>query len=233
MAGVHLAKRRHAERADAIICPSYATQAHLRELWPDVASRSVVVPHGVSEFWQPSGRLSESSKPVILFVGRRDSYKRFPDALQALTRLPTVFSLLAVGGGPFRERELRGIDHLGLNGRVRQMDLTDESLRRAYRSAAATLVPSEIEGFGLVVLEAMAAGCPVVIASTPALTEVGGAAALAFSVGDYDGYAGAISQLHEDAGSRAQRVQAGLERSRQYSWRECAARTTSVYVEVM
>jgi alpha-1,3-rhamnosyl/mannosyltransferase len=102
-----------------------------------------------------------------------------------------------------------------------------EELTRLYQSATALVLPSRYEGFGIPVLEAMASGAPVVISSDAALVEVAGGAAEVAADGDF---AGAITRVLAD---RDRYVQAGLERARQFSWRETARLTADVYRSVL
>jgi alpha-1,3-rhamnosyl/mannosyltransferase len=76
--------------------------------------------------------------------------------------------------------------------------------------AVACLYPSDYEGFGLPVVEAMASGCPVVTLRNSALTESGGDAAVYLDRADPEGVAAALDRLSDDAGHRDDRVRAGL-----------------------
>jgi glycosyltransferase involved in cell wall biosynthesis len=93
----------------------------------------------------------------------------------------------------------------------------------------AVLVPSRKEGFGLPVLEAMAAGVPVLAADTPALRETGGEAARYLPVGDPGPWAEAIAELAEDPGGRAAAAEAGRRRAAGFSWERTARELARAY----
>ena len=136
-------------------------------------------------------------------------------------RRPRRVGLPLVVAGPEKEpalaRELRsgGAD---LRGWVDQAELVD-----LYRSAAAVLLPSRYEGFGMPVLEAMASGVPVVLSDDAALREVAGDAGVYADGGDF---AGAVRRALAD---RPRFVRAGLERAAGFSWERTARLTVEVY----
>jgi glycosyltransferase involved in cell wall biosynthesis len=105
--------------------------------------------------------------------------------------------------------------------------VTKDELADLYRGAAALVLPSRFEGFGLPLLEAMACGTPVVAAEEPALREVGGEAAVYAEDGDFA--AAARRALDE----RERRSAAGIERAKLFSWAETARRTADVYRRVL
>jgi alpha-1,3-rhamnosyl/mannosyltransferase len=150
--------------------------------------------------------------------------QRRKDPLAALAAAREV-GLPLVVAGPAKEpelaRELRdgGAD---LRGYVSTPDLAG-----LYRGAAALVFPSRYEGFGLPALEAMACGAPVVAADEPALREVAGDAAVYAEDGDF---AAAVRRALDE---RDERVAAGLERAKLFSWAETARRTAEVYRRVL
>jgi glycosyltransferase involved in cell wall biosynthesis len=109
--------------------------------------------------------------------------------------------------------------------------VSDEDLRLAYRGAAAVVVASRLEGFGLPALEAMAAGVPVLVAEAGALPEVVADAGLVFPV---DSVACLLSALYRsvpgsDLVGRQERIRRGLARAREFSWDRTAQETHAAY----
>jgi alpha-1,3-rhamnosyl/mannosyltransferase len=127
--------------------------------------------------------------------------------------------------GPEKEPELasalraRGAD---VRGWVEQQELA-----QLYRGAAALVLPSRFEGFGVPVLEAMASGTPVVLSDDAALRELAGDAGVYAEAGDFG------AALRRALDDRARWSAAGLERAKGFSWVESARRTADVYRQVL
>jgi glycosyltransferase involved in cell wall biosynthesis len=114
-------------------------------------------------------------KRVLAFTGRLVPHKGVDVILQALTLLPSDVVLVVIGAGPRLPSLIGQARRLGLEGRVRFCpSVSDEDLPRYLALAEIFVFPSQnrLEGFGLVVAEAMAAGLPVVIADMPGVREV-------------------------------------------------------------
>jgi mannosyltransferase len=218
------------EQAQHIICISEATRQDLLEFVPMRSDQRVSVIHnGVSDVFRLLDvRQEMGSRPYILFIGQRGGYKNFDLALRALSLLPEL-ELHCVGGGPMRSEELAGID-LATQERVRHLGfVSDEQLNELYNDAFCLLYPSSYEGFGIPVLEAMRAGCPVVSIDSKAVVEVGGDA-LCVSKHASDPEALAQAVLYLDDNEVRQRLRVlGLARSQQFSWDQCFAQTLAVY----
>ena len=178
-----------------------------------------MTPNGVDAAFPPG--TASARRRFVLFVG---AIQRRKDPLAALAAA-TAVGLPLVVAGPEKEpelaRELRagGAD---LRGYVTKAELAD-----LYRAAAALVLPSRYEGFGLPVLEAMACGTPVVAADEPALREVAGDAAV------YAGRRRLRRRVPSALDRRDELVAAGLERAKLFSWAETARRTADVYRQVL
>lgn len=227
---VHMAQKHAAIRsAQAIICISEATRADLLE-WVGVRPGQIVrvIPNGVARCFQPVA-VAPAPSPFVLFVGLRDGYKNFALAAQAMRALPD-HELLCVGGGAFRHDELASLAPT-VRARIRHLGIVDDAeLNRLYNQATCLLYPSAYEGFGLPVIEAMRAGCPVVSVDCKAVMEVGDNALSVVPGADPEGLAGAVRALFGP--ERNARVAAGLAVAQRYGWQRTHDATLALYREV-
>lgn len=119
---------------------------------------------------------------------------------------------------------------LGFAPTTRELpDLSEDEMPLFYGAAAALLMPSRYEGFGLPALEALACGCPVLAANGSAVHEVTGDAALLLSPDDAAAWREALLRLLRDEPQRRELVARGLERAARFSWDDCARRTLAAY----
>jgi glycosyltransferase involved in cell wall biosynthesis len=209
---------RAARRAARVLAVSERTRRDLRELYGIPDERIVVTPNGVDPAFTPGNGTTDD---YLLFVGAIQERKGPLVAAEAAAALGRPLVVVGPEKEPplARELERRGAD---LRGWVEKPELAE-----LYRRAAAVLVPSRFEGFGLAVVEAMACGTPVVAAAEPALREVAGDAAV---FAEPDGFPAAVERALAERGRlRA----AGLERARAFSWDESARRTAQAYREVL
>jgi glycosyltransferase involved in cell wall biosynthesis len=136
--------------------------------------------------------------PFLLHVGSNIPRKRIDVLLDvfAAVRAAVPGLRLVQVGGPWPAADAARIDRLRVGARVTQVrGLTRDQLAELYRRAAVVLVPSEAEGFGLPVIEALACGSAVVASDLPVLREVGGPATVFRPVGDVAGWADAVRRI--------------------------------------
>jgi mannosyltransferase len=213
---LHSAQKRAAIReAQAVVCISRATRADLQELVGERPGQQVHVIHnGVSDAFHPLAS-TPVQRPFILFVGERSGYKNFGLALKALHFLPEV-TLRCVGGGPFQSSDLAGASSATRQRITHEGFISDAQLNELYNQALCLVYPSRYEGFGIPVVEAMRAGCPVVATDCRAVVEVGGDA-LTVSDDEPRQLAAAIERVAAGA-YRADVISRGKAVAARYSW---------------
>ena len=214
-----------AHRARRLIAVSEATRADLVRVYRLPKDRIDVVLHGVEpEFFALDRSRTE---PFVLCVSTLHPHKNLDRLIRAYARRKRDWRLTIAGmRGFFAEALDRLIAELGVGASVELTGwIPREELLQLYGRAQAFVYPSTFEGFGMPVLEAMAAGIPVACSDISPLREVAGDAALFFDPLSEDAIAGALDRITTDAGLRAKLAKAGPERARGFTW-ERAARET-------
>ena len=223
--------------ADAVVCVSRAAASEVLAGHPSLRGRLRVVPNGVSRAFgdAPAGPAPVDG-PYLLWVGMLKPHKNPAAALDVLARVRAAGRTdvrLAVVGRAYPELDFVALaEARGLAGAVVALgEVGDAALRSLYAHCAALVFPSRAEGFGLPVLEAMAAGAPVVASDIPPVVEVAGGAAALFAPDDSAGMAAAVLTLLGDGAARAAAVARGRARAATFSWDAAAAATADVLAE--
>ncbi|MBN1221226.1 MAG: glycosyltransferase family 4 protein [Anaerolineae bacterium] len=172
----------------------------------------------------------------VLYLGSNKPHKNLLRLLEAWARLqPQPYTLLIAGVWDNRYPEAKArIRELGLAGSVRFLGpILEKDMPTLYSGATAFVFPSEHEGFGLPVLEAMACGVPVACSNTSSLPEIVGEAALTFNPVQVESIASALGQLLNNPTLRAHLQEQGLRQSTKFSWQQTAQATLEVYRMIM
>jgi mannosyltransferase len=224
-------KLRSVQRADAVICISNSTRDDVLHHAPEIDPRRVKVVYlGVDQktFYPEPERNSSASDNMVLYVGQRGKYKRFDLAIGAIEMCRDLS--LGIVGPSLTELEIKLLDSK-LPGRWHSFgSVTSSQLRFLYSNAFAFIYPSDYEGFGLPILEAMACGCPVVAANTSSLPEVGGNAAIFAHEQDAEMFATALTQLKLSSITRQAAISAGLMQASKFTWDRTFGETLSIYL---
>jgi glycosyltransferase involved in cell wall biosynthesis len=233
------AKRAAIARCDHLICISHSTRDQLIAHFRVPAERTSVVHLACDDF----GSLATDSDrvqiggPYLLHVGRRGGYKNFSVIVKALAGArgsARDARLVSFSKSKFRSQEIEEARNCGLSlERLVCASGPDDRLAQYYRSATALIIPSLHEGFGLPVLEAMSAGCPVICSRRSSLPEIAGDAALYFDPDNVDSVRRAIETVVENDEVRRDLIAKGERRWRQFSWQRCASETAAVYARVL
>jgi len=225
-----------ARTAHRVIADSASTRDDLVERLGVPAGRIDVVPLGLG---QPAGaaptpeaelreRFTLGDRPIVLSLSAKRPHKNLRGLLDALARIPPERRPIAVlpGYPTPHEAELRAhAQALGVDVRWPAW-VSDADVAGLLRAAAAFVFPSFYEGFGLPVLEAMAAGVPVACSDRSSLPEVAGDAALLFDPADPGAIAAAIERLLSDPGDLPEK---GRAQAARFTWRRTAELTLASY----
>lgn len=237
-------------KAARVICVSGTTRDELLKYGLVDRDQTVVIANGVHEACSADpdahadaelAKLLGSTNSIdILHVGSTIRRKRIDILLHVFARLKQQFPkarLLRVGGKLTAEQS--GLMHeLGVADSVVQLPQLDRrTLAAAYRRAALVLLPSEREGFGLPIVEAMACGTPVVASDLPVLREVGGTAASYSPMRDVEAWVKTIGSLLREKETNPQawghRRSEGLAQAAKFTWAEYTRKTVEVYRSVL
>jgi glycosyltransferase involved in cell wall biosynthesis len=233
---------RAARRADAVVVPTAAVAHELPQYVPchapvhvvgaGVTTAVVGVPKDAAEI---ATRLGLPPR-YVLAVGTVEPRKGIDTLLAALAapHAPDLPVVLAGQPGWGRVDPAALARQFGLHpGQVHVLGrISDPELAAVLHGAAVLAAPSRAEGFGLPVLEAMAAGVPVVHSDAPALVEVAGGAGVGVRRDDPDALAAALHAVLSDSTRAQDMVVAGQRRAQRFTWERTARRVWAVHVEL-
>jgi glycogen synthase len=244
---IHAVERRMVRGADRVITCSHYMRRHVADVFGIPAKKVTAIANGidpsdlqpVADLPKLRARYAQPDERLILLVGRLVYEKGFHLALDALPglieRLGDVRFLIA--GSGTAEAELKAqAERLGLMEHGAFAGWTgDDELHSLYRIADLCLVPSIYEPFGLVALEAMASGCPCIVADTGGLREVvpgGGRVGLRFRPKDSKALGRMAEQLLTDDALRDRLVAEAREHVLRFDWADVARQTAAVYADL-
>lgn len=229
----HRRSVRAAVRAGAWIhTDSEYVAAEVRDIYSIEPHRVVTVPLGVR--LPPAGPHPAPGAPYVLALGAADRRKGLATLVAAFDALAsTNRDLRLIHAGPGGDASAELDDAIGRSphrDRILRLGWVDDGARAALiEQAAAVAYPSLYEGFGLVVLEAMTAGRPVVTTRVAAIPEVAGDAASYVEAGDADTLAGALERVLEDQELAAELGARGRSRAAGFTWERTVEGLIDIY----
>jgi glycosyltransferase involved in cell wall biosynthesis len=236
-------------KAARVTCDSIATKSELLTHGLIEPERVSVVTNGIHPSCSPIGHPDADREadrllgPVraydLLHVGTTIPRKRIDVLLEVVARVrrqvPDV--RLVRAGGSFTAEQRALASRLNLTDAIVVLPrLERDVLAAIYRRASLALLPSEREGFGLPLAEAMACGIPVIASDLQVLREVGGEAAEYCAVGDIDTWTHAIMRLlqeRNDQDAWQRRRDLGLHRASSFTWAGYARRMAGIYSDLL
>lgn len=186
----------------------------------------VVVPNALLTEIVPTQLRRRGRSFVVGYVGQLEPRKRVADILEAVDRLPETTAVI-VGDGKGRGQVESKVERLDLESRVNLAGFQPD-VRPYYERFDCVVISSSNEPFGLVALEAMAAGRPVIAARSGALPEVLGDAALYYRLGDVDELSAQLARIQSDPRLAASLREKGLKRVKLYSYERLIDRTEEI-----
>lgn len=227
-------KKRAIEHADILICVSENTKKDLIEYYKIAPERVQVIYNGASEQFRPTNSIDLSlfpwfnpNKKYLLYIGLRSFYKRFDWFAQLINTLDTDTEAIIIGGGPMSPKEYGLFDR-----KPHVLEYVDTAiLNQIYNIATALVYPSTYEGFGIPLVEASRANCPILCFKNSCIPEI---------VGDYhplfvdnDTYSLEhacllLEQLDDDS-FRKKVIDSQLLATQAFTWENTYLKTRKVY----
>ena len=212
-------QRRAHKRAERISVPSPSVSRVANQLAGIPLNKFVVIPNGVNPDEFKIDRVRTGGSQVG-FIGRLDPIKRIPDLLHATKILGNSIDLHIFGAGREREHIQAEIRRMGIDGRVTLHGAVPRP-QDALKQIDLLVLPSSAEGFGLVLIEAMAAGVPVIGTNAPGISDVvkNNETGLLVPVGSPPELAEAIRRVMEDSALRHRLIARAQEDVRErFTW---------------
>jgi glycogen(starch) synthase len=246
---IHGVERWITNRADRVIACSFYMREQIVDIFGVEEERVSVIPNGIDpgdlqpqdepELRRLRRQYARPEERLVLLIGRLVYEKGFQLALEAMPRvveeLPRTRFLVA-GSGTHEDELRRQAEELGLMEHGTFLGwIGDDLLHSLYRIADVCVVPSIYEPFGLVALEAMASGCPCIVADTGGLREVvpHEEAGLRFRARDPEALAEVAIRVLSDHDLGERLVAEGFEHIRRFDWTDVAERTSEVYADLV
>lgn len=230
-------KRKLAPLASAIIAVSDHTKKDVVRILNVPENKVHVIYHGCS-FPDKSNIQIPYTKPYVLYVGDRWGYKNFSLFVNYVAPVLIINTDLHVvcTGKPFSSEEIQMMESLGIRNRfIHHWAKTDEEFFSLYHHASCFVYPSEYEGFGIPILEAYKADCPVMLNHASCFPEIAGDAAIYFSMtkksSDFaQQLTCVLSMNHTERESLLSKQKKRLER---YSWQKSASQMYNIYKSIV
>lgn len=232
---IHIFQKKKAlNKADLIFCISENTKNDLLYYYPSVKNKIIIVTHLAASASYKNLSIPfefRNNNPKVLFVGARSGYKNFFEVVKALEQKKEFF--LQIIGGGLLSLEEKSFLNKHLFGRYEQLlNLDNDELNILYNHAFCLIYPSLYEGFGIPVLEAMSANCPVIASNISSIPEIAGNSAILLDKSEKEEIIQAINDL--SISKNYEKVSnLGILNSKNFSWDKTVEMTIAGYNSIM
>jgi rhamnosyl/mannosyltransferase len=224
--------KRVLKAADKIICLSEPQKKLIAEKYSLPLESIAVIPNGVANKYFVGKPTTENTIPRLLFVGRLAPQKNLSLLIKAVAQMQVNVQVDIVGDGEEREHIESLIQQYNLQNVTLHGKKTGEDLITLYRSADVFVLPSLKEGVSLAMLEALAAGLPVVASDSPELRQILGECGLLIQNPTDSNYASALDRFLTDKETLCRLKDLSVQKARSYSWDTVFDTIEKVYEEI-
>ena len=227
-------KRMVMEHADAIVAISEYTKQDIIKFYPQFEDKIAVI-HLSSDFTGMPDAAPNLIGKYILFVGDRRIYKNFiafVNAIAPLLNEDKELKLVCTGGGKFTAEDEQLFTSLYIANQCQQVNAADDELKQLYAQAQVFVFPSYLEGFGIPLLEAFHAGCPVAASNASCFPEIGGDAVAYFDPHDTDSMYNTVKSVLKDDNLRAELIRKGKQQVQLFSGEKVVQQSLALYTKV-
>jgi len=225
---------------DAVLTMTYSGKESLISEFSVADELITIVPHGVDLSRFEARKKDQNDRPetVLLYVGglyKRKGLRYLVEAIGIARRKGSKVKLVIVGEGEEKKKLTKHIRRMRLEKNVELKGyLTDEQVSEEYKNSDVFVFPSLQEGFGIPLVEAMAAGLPIISTNTSSIPEVVGDAGILVEAGNANELANAIVTVSENEELRRELIGKGNKRVREcFTWDSVVDRIVDVYFQVM
>lgn len=226
-------KRISAQRADKIIAISETTKKDLLTFLEVDESKVEVIYHGIDiDTPLQQEKVEQLPAEYLFFVGDRGGYKNFYrmlDAFAILAKKHPNLHLVLSGGGKLVGADVEIINRLKLTNKIHHYQVNDHQLNYLYKNALLFIYPSLYEGFGLPILEAFKAECPILLSDTECFKEIAQDSAAFFSKHSIEDLIVQIDLLISSPSLRTSLVEKGNKRLQDFPLQKSMSQTLELY----
>lgn len=228
-------KRKALSQSEGIICVSENTKKDMLHFFPELEHKAIkVIAHGVgTNFKPPKDAVTDKKKyfngrPFLLYVGdRKAEYKNFELAVEASSK--SQYPIAIIGGSPLSDKEVFFINSkISRDNYLHLSGVSNEKLNEFYGLAHCLIYPSSYEGFGLPLLEAQKAGCPIIAAHTSSIPEVVGSSGILINEISSNEIVKGILALG-DTTFRTKKIREGIVNANRFTWEKTFKETMEFY----